>query len=391
MLGSSLVDFALIWRLTEQTGSATILATASLASLLPLVILGPVVGALVDRWNRRIILIVADSSIAALTAFLAILYWTDVARIWHVYFILFLRGFGTAFHNPAMASSVSLMVPKRQLSRVAGFDQMRQSGTAITGPLLGALLVATMPIQAILAIDVATALVAVGPLFFIAIPQPTIDHKQDEKIKLWRSVAMDTAAGMKYLWKWKGLFIVLVSVSLIHLVNAPAWTLIPLLVKSHFGGGPAEWGLLTVARNVGSLIGGVLMSTWGGFKRHFVTMTCGLVMLGCVNLVRGVTPSNAFWLFLVMAFVSGPPASMFFASLKAAIQTHVPPELQGRVFATQSSLRGAMRPIGLAVFGPVAGIIGIRTLFLLSGIFFLAMAVFWILSPNVRHFEANQF
>jgi DHA3 family macrolide efflux protein-like MFS transporter len=392
LVGSALVSFALIWWLTEETGSATVLATASLAAHLPPIALGPVVGALVDRWRRRWILVVADGAIALLTALLALLYWRGIAETWHIYLILFARALGTAFHDPAMTASVSLMVPGEQLARIAGLDQTRQSVTEITGPVLGALLVALLPIQAILAIDVGTALLAIGPLLFIDVPQPPSGSASSEPeggrtASGWRSVLWDTGAGFRYLWNWRGLSVLLVTIALIRLVNTPAWALIPLLIVDHFGGGPAEWGWFSVARHVGMLIGGLLMSTWGGFRRRMITMLGGLVILGLVNLVRGVTPSNAYWLFLLAAFVSGPPASMFFAAFKAILQSAVPPEMQGRVFATQNSLSWAMVPVGLAVFGPLADAIGIRTLFFLSGVVFLGVALIWALTPSVRRLE----
>jgi DHA3 family macrolide efflux protein-like MFS transporter len=386
------VRFALIWWLTEETGSATVLATASLAASLPPIALGPVVGTLVDRWRRRWILVVADGAIALLTALLAVLYWRGVAETWHIYLILLTRALGTAFHDPAMTASVTLMVPQGQLARIAGLDETRQSVTEITGPVLGALLVALLPIQAILAIDVVTALLAIGPLLFIDVPQPDAVRPDSGSASLepesgWRSVIRDTGAGFRYVWNWRGLFVLLVTIALIRLVNTPAWALIPLLIVDHFGGGPAEWGWFSVARHVGMLIGGLLMSTWGGFRRRMATMLAGLVILGLVNLVRGVTPSDAYWLFLVAAFVSGPPASMFFAAFKAVLQSTVPPEMQGRVFATQNSLSWAMVPVGLAVLGPLADVIGIRTLFFLSGVVFLGVALTWALTPSVRRLE----
>jgi DHA3 family macrolide efflux protein-like MFS transporter len=393
LVGSALVRFALIWWLTEETGSAAVLATASLAARLPPIALGPIVGALVDRWRRRTILIVADGAIALLTALLAFLYWQGVVETWHIYVILFARALGTAFHDPAMTASVSLMVPDEHLTRVAGLDETRQSVTEITGPVLGAFLVALLPIPAILAIDVVTALLAIGPLLFINVPQPD-SRRQDagagadaDRAQGWRAVIQDTGQGFHYLWNWRGLFIMLVTIALVPLVNTPAWALIPLLVKDHFGGGPAQWGWFSVARHVGTLVGGLLMSTWGGFRRHVVTMIAGLAILGLVNLVRGVTPSNAYWLFLLAAFVSGPPAAMFFAALKALLQSKVPPEMQGRVFATQNSLFWAMGPVGLAILGPLADRIGIRTLFTLSGVVFLGVALTWALTPSVRNVE----
>ncbi|HAE58218.1 MAG TPA: MFS transporter, partial [Anaerolineae bacterium] len=115
LFGSSLVQFALVWYLTQQTGSATILATATLVAMLPQIILGPFVGALVDRWNRRLVMMVADGLIALATLVLAGLFWFDLVQVWHIYAILLVRSTGGAFHWPAMQASTSLMVPKEQL------------------------------------------------------------------------------------------------------------------------------------------------------------------------------------------------------------------------------------------------------------------------------------
>jgi DHA3 family macrolide efflux protein-like MFS transporter len=111
------------------------------------------------------------------------------------------------------------------------------------------------------------------------------------------------------------------------------------------------------------------------------------VLLGLVNVVRGLVPPNAYWLFLVAAFVSGPPAAMFFATLKALLQSTIPLQMQGRVFATQNSLFWAMGPLGLAIVGSLGDAIGVRTLFLLSGAMFLLLALLWALAPSVRNME----
>jgi DHA3 family macrolide efflux protein-like MFS transporter len=137
LLGSALVRFALIWWLTEQTGSAAVLATASLMASLPPILLGPVVGTLVDRWPRRWIMVVADGAIALLTAVLSYLYWRGVVETWHIYANLFARAIGTAFHDPAMTASTSLMVPRKHLARVAGIDQTRQAVTRWGDPCSG--------------------------------------------------------------------------------------------------------------------------------------------------------------------------------------------------------------------------------------------------------------
>lgn len=131
LLGSQLVQFALIWWLTKTTGSATVLATASLVGLLPQVLLGPVIGALVDRWNRRLTMIVADSVIALATVALAILFLTEGVQIWHVYLLMFIRAAAGGFHWSSMQASTSLMVLKEHLSRIQGLNQMIQGGLNI--------------------------------------------------------------------------------------------------------------------------------------------------------------------------------------------------------------------------------------------------------------------
>ena len=140
LFGSQLVQFALIWWLTTTTGSATILAFASLMGLLPQVLLGPFVGVLVDRWNRRMTMLLADALVAAATLGLALLFWAGSVQIWHVFVILFIRALGGAFHWPAIQSSTSLMIPKEFLTRVQGFNQMLQGGLNIASAPLGALL-----------------------------------------------------------------------------------------------------------------------------------------------------------------------------------------------------------------------------------------------------------
>ena len=172
LLGSRLVQFALIWWLTRTTGSATVLATASLVALLPQVILGPVVGALVDRWNRRLVMLVADSVVAIATLLLAFLFWHGSVQIWQVYLLLFARAIGGGFHWPAMTASTSLMVPENNLSRIQGLNQMLQGGMGILAAPLGALLLEILPMQGVLAIDVGTALLAITPLLFIGVSQP---------------------------------------------------------------------------------------------------------------------------------------------------------------------------------------------------------------------------
>ncbi len=154
LLGSQLVQFALIWYLTVLTRSATVLATAALVGILPNIFLGPFIGALVDRWNRRKVMLAADSLVALATMVLAVLFAFNLIEIWHIYLVLFLRALAGTFHNNAMSASTSLMVPVEILTRVQGLNQMLNGGLNIAAAPLGALLLELLPMQGILAIDV---------------------------------------------------------------------------------------------------------------------------------------------------------------------------------------------------------------------------------------------
>ena len=165
LLGSQLVQFALVWWLTKTTGSATMLAFASLAALLPQVLIGPFAGALVDRWSRKTVMLVADTAIALATLVLAVLFYLQIAAVWTIYALLIIRAIGAAFHWPAMQASTTLMVPEKNLSRVGGLNQTLFGMAAIFIPPLGALAIEVLPMQGVLAIDVLTAIPAVVTLF----------------------------------------------------------------------------------------------------------------------------------------------------------------------------------------------------------------------------------
>jgi DHA3 family macrolide efflux protein-like MFS transporter len=167
-----IVQFALVWWLTLATGSATVLATATIVALVPTILLGPFAGVLVDRWNRRWVLIFADVSIALCTLVLVFTSWAGVLATWQVFLVLFLRSLCGAFHWPAMQASTSLMVPRSMLSRIKGMDGVLYGILRIVAPPAGALLMLVLPLPAVLFVDIITAALAIGALLLFNIPQP---------------------------------------------------------------------------------------------------------------------------------------------------------------------------------------------------------------------------
>lgn len=364
LLGSQVVQFALIWYLTARTGSAAVLAAATFVGTVPQTILGPFIGALVDRWNRRRIMIVADTSVALLTLLLAALFAVGVVQVWHIYALMLARSLGGAFHQQAMGASVVLMVPRAQLTRVQGLNQALHGGMNIVAAPLGALLVSVLPMQGVLAIDVSTALLAVTPLLFIAVPQPP---RRAAEGAARPTLLADVGEGLRYVRAWPGLMIALLMVVWINMLFTPFAALQPLLVTRHFGGGAGQLALLEAAMGAGIIAGGVLLGVWGGFRRRVVTAQLGLVVLGLAVLAIGFAPAGALWVAVAGFAVMGLAQPVVNGSFGAIIQGGVAPEMQGRVFSLIFTGAMAAAPIGLALAAPVADTFGPQVWFALGG------------------------
>jgi DHA3 family macrolide efflux protein-like MFS transporter len=387
LLGSQLVQFAIIWWLTQETRSATVLAVASLVGLLPRVILGPFIGALVDRWNRRRIMLVADSMIALVSLILAVLFFSGTVRIWHVFMIMFIRSVGGGFHGPAMTASTSLMVPKRHLTRIQGINQMLDGGLNIVAAPLGAILLDLMPIEGILGIDVITAMFAIVPLFFISIPQP--EHSQEHIGKV-STVWQDVRVGFRYMLGWPGLMIIAMMAIVVNMLFTPAFSLLPLLVTEHFGGEALQLGAMQSALGVGVVLGGLLLGAWGGFKRRILTSIVGLLGAGSGVLMLGLLPGTSFSAAAVAMFIVGMMLPLANGPILAVIQATVRPEMQGRVLTLLSSAASAMSPVGLSIAGPVADAIGVRVWYLAGGIACMLVGAIGFFVPAVIQIEEGR-
>jgi DHA3 family macrolide efflux protein-like MFS transporter len=386
LLGSQLVSFAVIWWLTQTTGSATILASASLVGLIPQVVLGPLTGALVDRWNRRLTMMIADGLIALATIGLAVLFALGSVQIWQVYSLLFIRSVCGGFHWPAMQASTSLMVPKEQLARIQGLNQMLQGGMSIASAPLGALLLAWLPMEGILAIDVFTALLAILPLFFFQIPQPVrLDLQAVGQVK--SSVWQDLLAGFRYVWSWPGLMLIGIMATVINFLLTPAFSLLPILVTKHFNGQAIQLATLESFSGIGFIVGGLVLSAWGGFKRRILTSLVGLFAMGAGCLVMGLLPPSAFVLAVATMLYLGIVNPIVNGPLLAAVQAAVSPDMQGRVFTLINTLAAGMSPIGLIIAGPISDKLGVQTWFIIGGVVTSLMGVASIFIPAVMHFE----
>lgn len=383
ILGSQLVQFALIWYLTIQTGSATVLATASLAGMLPNVVLGPFIGTLVDRWNRRRIMMLADSLVAMATIVLAVLFALDMAQVRQIFAVIFIRSLAGTFHSNAMNASTSLMVPVEHLTRIQGLNQMLNGGLNVISAPLGALLLGLLSMQGILSIDVVTALFAVLPLVFIHIPQPEQNAANAKRSTVW----LDFKAGLRYIISWPGLLIIGLMTVGINFTIIPAFSLLPLMVKDYFGGNAVHLSWVESAMGAGMIAGGALLGIWGGFSRKILTSMIGLMGMGAGTLILALAPSSAFYLAVGGALLIGFMSPITMGPFFAIIQSTVEPEMQARIFSLLNSIGTGIAPLGLMIAGPVADRVGIQAWFLLGGILCIFMAAAGLFIPAVMNVE----
>jgi DHA3 family macrolide efflux protein-like MFS transporter len=387
LIGSRMGGFALVWWLTQESGgSATVLATSSLVATLPGVFLGPIAGALVDRWSRKRVMLIADSLVAAFSAGLGLLAWSGRLQIWHIYVIVFVRALGGTFHWAAMQASTTLMVPNKQLARVAGMNQSLQGALQIITPPLGALAMSVMSLEAIMGIDVVTAAFAITPLFFVLIPNPPSRAVKDEA-HIVGSLMNDVREGFVYIWRWTGVFMVLMIAALLNALINPAFSLLPILVRDHFAGGALQLGWLQSAWGIGLIAGGLMLSAWGGFEHRVLTSILGLVGAGAAFTLVGLVPPSAFTVALVGLGLAGLMNPIINAPFFAIIQDVVPPEIQGRVFTVIMSMSGLAAPLGMAIAGPMADAFSVQLWFALSGVMSVLMALLVRAVPAIYHLE----
>jgi len=377
LFGSQIVQFALIWWLTVETGSATILAVASLVGLLPQVLLGPFAGVLVDRWSRRWTMFVADSVVALASLLLAYLFWLGNVQFWHVFVLLFVRALGGAFHWPAMQASTALMVPADKLTHVQGWNQMLQGGLNIISAPLGAILISTLTMTQILSIDVLTAVFAIVPLLFIVVPQPPQTDSQLEgdadapKSSYWAEMRL----GFKYVLSWPAIMMLMLMAMLVNFLLTPSSSLQPILVTNHFQGEAIHLGLINASFGVGIVVGGLILSAWGGFDRRIYTSLVGLSGLGAGILLIGLAPASMIWLAFIGALLTGMMISLTNGPVLAIFQAVIEPGMQGRVLTLLTSTAMAMSPLSLIVAGPFADAFGVRLWFILGGILTLIVGL----------------
>jgi MFS transporter, DHA3 family, macrolide efflux protein len=378
-LSSTIVGYAVIFWLSMDTKSAEVLALATIAALLPQMIIGPFTGVFIDRWDRRRTMIAADIFIAVCTFIMAMMFITGDVKIPYIYVLLVMRSVGSAFHVPAMQASVPLMAPETELLRISGVNQVIQSLSIIAGPALAALLISVLNMTWALMFDVLGALIAVVTLLMVHIPNPA--KKKDAPPP---HVLREMLEGMRVIYSHRGLLWVFIIIVLAYFFIMPVSALFPLMTINHFGGGTYQMSFVEIAWGVGMLAGGALL----GIKKirisEITMINATFIVLGLTFALSGVLPASGFWIFAGLTLIGGITMSIYSGAFMVVMQTTIEPELLGRVLSIYGSLTMLPSMFGLMQTGYIADTIGVSLAFVISGCLITLMGIVAFFIPAIR-------
>jgi DHA3 family macrolide efflux protein-like MFS transporter len=385
-LSSSVVSFAVIFWLSVETKSAEVLALATISSLLPQLVFGLFTGVLIDRWNRKLTMIIADLYIAAITLVMAILFYQGDVEVGLIYLLLALRSMGSAFHMPAMEASVPLLAPESELMRVAGINNMIFSVSTIGAPAIAAIFISTMDMTWVLMFDVAGALIACISLLFVKIPNPWdgIDRVKNAAQTEFRRFIHELNVGLQEVIKRPGLMWMFIFTVFAALAMVPISTLFPLMTLDHFAGDTFKMSIVEIAWGVGMLAGGGLMSLPKFKFNNVMLINAMYVILGLTFAFSGILPEQGFYFFVAFTLIGGVAGAIFWGTFTVLLQTNLHSSVLGRVFSIHNSLIMIPAMFSLMATGYIADNIGITNAFIISGSMLIVIGLLSPLIPAIR-------
>ena len=405
IIGSGLTSFALgVW-IFEQTGSVTQFAVIGLFAVLPRVLLSPFAGILVDRWDRRRVMILSDSGAGLCTLFIALLLSSGMLQIWQIYFLVFASSaFGT-LQWPAYSATTTLLVPKNQLGRANGLVQVGNALAEILAPAMAGMLFTTIGLRGIVLLDFATFGFAIMTLCILQFPRPT---RSDNNERLGKPLINQLGFGWRYIRTRPGLLNLLIFAAIVNFLWGMVGALISPMILG-FTNAP-QLGVIISIAGFGLLTGSVIMSTWGGSQHRIKDLLFSEIFSGFCFLLIGFKPEilpialGAFGAHLTIGIVAG--------SNQAIWQNKVEPDAQGRVFAFQQMFARSTAPLAYLIAGPIAEKIfeplltkndaslsfpgswigtgpgrGIALIFILMGVIKIVISITGFVNPRIRNVE----
>jgi DHA3 family macrolide efflux protein-like MFS transporter len=354
VLASNMTGFALTIWMFQQTRSATAMGLMQVCFIAPFLLISPFAGAMVDRYDRKLMMMVSD--LVAVTATLAILILqaTGLLQFWHLYVAVVFQGLGSSFQWPAYQAAISLMVSKEQYGRANGMMSLIDSGPGVFSPILAGALLPFIGLTGILLIDVATFCLAIAALLLVTIPQPETTAEGEVGKG---SLLQEAAYGFRYIFARRPLLALLSTILLLNLVQGlSGGTLMAPMILSRTGDNSVALGAVQSAWAIGGVLGGVLMSAWGGPKRRIRGMLLGWIVFTLFGQVLlGLGRGLVIWIPAVAIAAMSFPISQ--GCSNAIWQAKVAPDVQGRVFSARRFIAWCVDPISPIMAGTLADLV----------------------------------
>jgi len=362
LLGSYLVQYAIMWHITLTTQSGVMMTIAIICGVLPTFFVSPFAGVWADRYNRKLLIILADIFIALATLILAVLFLLGYKALWLLFVMSAVRALGSGVQSPAIGAFLPQLVPTDKLTQVNAVKATIHSVIALLSPMLSAALLTLAAIEVIFFIDVVTAAVAVCILLaFLHVP---VHAKALEGGSV--SYLRDLAAGVMYIREHRFIKHLLWFCAVFFILSGPLAFLTPLQVARSFGDEVWRLSAIEITFSTGMIAGGLLMAAWGGFQNKILTMTLSSLMIGACAIALGLIPS--FWIYLFIMTLTGVVMPVFNTPFTALLQEKVAGDFLGRVFGVLDMISSTMMPLGMLVFGPAADYIKIEWMLVGTGL-----------------------
>ena len=388
LLGTSISQFTLIWWLTERTGSPIWLSVAAIGLLVPDVFIIPFIGPVIDRYPRKKILISANAAIAIVSVAGTISLMTDRVAPAAVVAILFARTLANSFRWPALQALATDVVPRDQLTRINAIDYILRGSTNMLGPIAAAWMIRVLPVSASLAVDFIGAVAAIALLSSVTVREKIFTGKRRASVRAnLRSSLRSMKKGLRYVLTAPGLLPFLGYVSITNLLLVPIENLMPLMVSDYFGSTVESLSMMQISFGLGTVIGGVILGIWGGFKSQIKSALLGDFVYTIGVLMIGRCAPNQIPLAILGWGISGIGDSLSVANLNALIQKHTRPELQGRVFSISTGLISIWVPAAMIFAGPIAERIGVHFWYGFAGFAMLALIAAVLFVPAFYRYE----
>lgn len=372
LFGSSLVQYAIMWYITLKTQSGIMMTISIVCGFLPTFFLSPFAGVWADRYNRKILIVLSDSLIAITTLILAILFFMGFDALWLLFVMSAIRALGSGIQMPAIGAILPQLVPEDKLTKVNATNGSIQALVMLVSPMLSGALLTMASIEAIFLIDVFTAAIAVVILtLFLKVPS----HAKAME-KQTTSYFDDMRKGVEYIKNHDYVKNFFVFSAFFFLLVTPAAFLTPLQVTRSFGSDVWRLTVIEVSFSVGMMFGGIIMTTWGGFKNKIHTMTIASFVIGACTFALGYI--SVFWIYLFVMILVGITMPIFNTPATVLLQEKVEQDYLGRVFGVLGMISSSMMPLGMLVFGPLADIMKIEWLLMGTGVLLFIQSFFLI-------------